>query len=139
VRDLGLVVSLHNHAADFANAQADLDSVILFADAAVGLCVDTGWAQVAGHDPVAWVREHSARVHCFHLRNQNGPVPTEDLLEGEIRMEELLAAAPDYSGWLTLELWHPDSMQPERSLKEDTRRSTEYLRGLLRQSVIERA
>jgi inosose dehydratase len=130
VRGLGLTVCLHNHAADYDNAQLDLDSVIRFADPAVGLCVDTGWAYVADHDPVQWVREHSDRVHYFHVRNQRGKVPTEDVTDGEISMAEILAAAPDYSGWLTLELWHPNDMEPERTMQEDTRRSVQYLRSL---------
>jgi inosose dehydratase len=130
VRGLGLTVCLHNHASDYDNAQRDLDSVIRFADPAVGLCVDTGWAYVAGHDPVKWVREHRDRIHYFHLRNQRGAVPAEDLIHGDMSIADILAAAPDYSGWLTLELWHPDDMQPERSMQEDTRRSVDYLRTL---------
>lgn len=130
---LGLRLSLHNHAADFGNAQADLDSVVRHSDPSVGLCVDTGWAHVAGHDPVRWVRDYPDRIRYFHLRNQRGTVPGEDLADGEISIPELLAAASaaNYAGWLTLELWHPETLQPERSMLEDTRRSIEYLRGLL--------
>lgn len=129
--DLGVSVSLHNHAADFGNAQVDLDSVVRHADPSVGLCIDTGWAHVAGHDPVRWVRDHPDRVRYFHLRNQRGSTPGEDLADGDISFADLLAAADGYDGWLTLELWHPEPLQPERSMIEDTRRSLGYLRGLL--------
>jgi len=131
VSSLGLAVSLHNHAANFADAQADLDSVVRYADPAVGLCVDIGWAHTAGHDPVAWLRDHPERIRGFHLRNQRDGVPTEELADGEIDIGALIEAAPGYTGWLTLELWHPGSMQPARSMIEDTRRSVDYLKELL--------
>lgn len=130
VAPLGLAVALHNHASERASAQHDLDSVVLHADPSVGLCVDIAWAAVAGHDPLDWLRRWPNRIRCLHLRNQRGAVPTEDLLEGELDIAALLAALPDYSGWLTLELWHPETMVPERSMTEDTRRSADWLRRL---------
>ncbi|BDZ44326.1 sugar phosphate isomerase/epimerase family protein [Naasia aerilata] len=130
VAPLELSVSLHNHASERENAQRDLDSVVRYADPSVGLCVDVAWAWVAGHDPLEWVRSYPERVHCFHLRNQRGPVPTEDLLDGELDIAAILDAVPGYSGWLTLELWHPEGMTPERSMVRDTRRSADFLRGL---------
>ena len=57
-------------------------------------------------------------------------MPTEDLLEGDLDCAALLAGLPGYSGWLTLELWHPESMTPRRSMVEDVRRSVEALRSL---------
>jgi sugar phosphate isomerase/epimerase len=131
VRPLGLRVALHNHADRFDDAAADLVSVVEHASSEVGLCIDAHWAAVAGHDPVAWAREHPDRVLSLHLRNGHGRVPTEDLDDGDVDVPGLLAALPDYRGWLTLELWHPDSMTPERSMEEDTRRSAGYLRRLL--------
>lgn len=58
---------------------------------------------------------------------------TEDLLEGEVDIAAILrtAAAAGYEGWLALELWHPGGLQPLRSMTEDTKRSVDYLRGLI--------
>jgi len=131
VAPLGVATALHNHAAEHEAAQKDLESVVLHADPAVGLCVDTGWAHVAQHDPLDWFRAYPDRIAYLHLRNQRGAVPTEDLLEGDLDIPALLDALPDYRGWLTLELWHPDTMTPQRSLAEDTRRSVDYLRSLV--------
>ncbi|WP_431245659.1 sugar phosphate isomerase/epimerase family protein [Leifsonia xyli] len=130
VAPLGLRVSLHNHAHTFDEAQLDLDSVLTHADPAVGLCVDTGWAWFAGHDPLAWVREHPQRVFAFHFRNMRGQVPTEDLSEGDLDVPAIVrtAVASGYDGWLGLELWHPAELQPERSMVEDVRRSAALLR-----------
>ncbi|KIL42180.1 hypothetical protein SD70_03220 [Gordoniibacillus kamchatkensis] len=136
LRSFGLQLSLHNHAADRHNAEADLRSVVQYADPAVGLCVDTGWAHVAGCDPVAWIREYPERVKAFHLRNQRGRVPTEDLTDGEIDMVSVLKAAAEggYGGWLALELWHPPETGAVRSMIEDVRRSIAYLREITSQT-----
>jgi inosose dehydratase len=133
VTSLGLKVCLHNHAADNHNAKGDVRSVIRYADHHVGLCIDTGWAHVSGCNPIDWVTDYPDRVFAFHLRNQRGHVPTEDLLEGDINFISLLssAAAAKYNGWLALELWHPQITQPVRTMKEDVERSLDYLRRIL--------
>lgn len=132
VDGLGLAVSMHNHADELHNAQIDLMSVVRHADPTVGLCIDTGWAHVAGCDPVQWVQDHPQRVRSFHLRNQRGTIPTEDLLDGDVDIAGVLqaAASAGYEGWLSLELWHPDTMQPARTMVEDVRRSIDYLRSI---------
>jgi sugar phosphate isomerase/epimerase len=136
VEPLGLAVSMHNHAADPAQAELDLRSVIAYADARVGLCIDTGWALVAGADPVAWARSHGDRVRALHLRDIDGRgIPTEALGSeapgtGRLDLAALLAALPRFDGWLTLELWHPDAMKPSVSFVEANRRSAALLRAL---------
>jgi sugar phosphate isomerase/epimerase len=132
VAPLGLEVALHNHADEPVRAAAELSAVIELADPSVGLCIDTGWAVVAGHDPVAWAREHAARVRAFHLRTVDAAgTPAEDLTSGAPDIRALLAAAPGFDGWLILELWHPDAMRPSGSMIEANRRSVELLRGLV--------
>ncbi|MGP4081596.1 sugar phosphate isomerase/epimerase family protein [Pseudalkalibacillus sp. R45] len=138
VSGLGLKVSLHNHADDPHNADADLRSVIEFSSHDVGLCIDTGWAHVAGHDPIRLVSDYPERIYAFHLRNQKGSIPTEDLTAGEIDMERLIAALDKvhYKGWLTFELWHPEETKPQRTMVEDTKLSIEHVKKLVeKQSV----
>lgn len=131
VTPMGLKVCLHNHAADNHNATGDLRSVVEYADTGVGLCVDTGWAFVSGCNPIEWVNTYPNRIYAFHLRNQHGKVPSEDLLEGDVDFSSMMASAAsaNYNGWLALELWHPDSIQPLRTMGEDVQRSINYLRG----------
>jgi sugar phosphate isomerase/epimerase len=133
VSPMGLKICLHNHASDYHNATGDLQSVIKYAEPQVGLCVDTGWAYVAGCDPAQWVRAYPDRVFAFHLRNQNGDIPTEDLLEGEIDLKALLSCPEisGYNGWMALELWHPQQTKPVRSMTEDVQRSLNFLKRLL--------
>ncbi|MDQ0972551.1 inosose dehydratase [Neobacillus niacini] len=133
VKPMSVKVCLHNHAADHHNANGDLRSVIDYSDQSVGLCVDMGWAHVAGCNPIEWVNTYPERIFAFHFRNQNGKVPTEDLLDGEIDITAMLksAAAANYNGWLALELWHPPSTQPKRTMTEDVKRSISYLKELI--------
>ncbi len=133
VQPLGLKVSMHNHAAASLLAEGDLRSVVDYADPAVGLCVDTGWAHTAGHDPIDWVLRYPERITALHLRNQIGSTPTEDLLEGEIDINKLIRILNDnqYCGWMGLELWHPQKTNPQRSMIEDVKRSIQYLKSLV--------
>lgn len=130
IAPLGLRLALHNHADDYDTAASDLESVVAHADETVGLCIDTDWAMAAGHDPIEWAREHSKRVSALHLRNRLGTVPAESLGEGDLDVAAFLAALPDYTGWLTLELWHPDTMTPRGSMVQAVRESTDLLRRL---------
>lgn len=135
VQPLGLKVSLHNHAAAYLLADGDLRSVVDFADPLVGLCVDTGWAHTAGHDPIQWVLKYPERITAFHLRNQIGTTPTEDLLDGEINIPLLFGILRDirYTGWMGLELWLTQKTNPQRSMIENVNRSIQYLKSLVQQ------
>lgn len=129
----GVRLCFHNHAATPALTDDDLRSVIDYAGPTVGLCVDTGWAHTSQRDGIAWVRAYPERIVAFHLRNQRGPVPTEDLVEGEIDVAALAQALKDigYKGWLALELWHRADTGATRSMVEDVRRSIDHLRALM--------
>ena len=130
VAPLGLRVALHNHADTYEGAAGDLASVVDHAHAGVGLCIDTGWALVAGHDPVAWAREFGSRVHAVHLRNQSGALPTDTLRDGDLDVPAFVAALGDFEGWLTLELWHPEPLVPRFTMAQAVRDSADYLRSL---------
>jgi inosose dehydratase len=135
---LGLRTSLHNHAHTFDDASADLASVTEYAHPSVGLCVDTGWAHHAGHDPLSWIMAHPGRVYAFHFRNERGGIPTEDLREGDIDITSLVKAAlaRGFDGWLGLELWHPQAMTPRASMAEAVRVSAALLRDAASESEL---
>jgi inosose dehydratase len=134
VRPFGIRVAMHNHAATLPAAEGDLRSVVEYSSEAVGLCVDTGWTHVAGCNPSDWVRKYPERIYAVHLRYQVGTVPTEDLLEGEVDVPDFIQALKDinYSGWLSLELWHREDTFAKRTFIEDTRRSIQYPKELVR-------
>jgi sugar phosphate isomerase/epimerase len=137
VRPLGLRVCVHNHATRHDLAAADLLSVVEHSAPAVGLCVDTGWAHVSGHDPLTWIRGYPQRAFAVHLRNQRGTTPAEDLLEGDLDVAAIVAALLEggYDGWLSMELWHPAATAPQRTMVEDVRRSVAFLRRLVAGAV----
>lgn len=130
IEKLGLRTALHNHSSNHHDAQRDLESVVLHASAEVGLCIDSGWAVVAGHDPVAWARDHAARVLAFHLRTVVNGSPQEDLTTGDPDIAALFAAVPEFSGWLGLELWHPQPLEPRGSMVDAVGRSAGLVRSL---------
>ncbi len=133
IKPFRLKLCTHNHAAQKQNAERDLRAVVEYTGSEVGLCIDTGWAHVSGFDPIEWVRTYPNRVFALHFRNQMGVIPSEDLLEGEIRMPDLMKELSEigYDGWISLELWHREDNHPQRTMMEDVSRSIEYLRGLL--------
>jgi len=132
VKPLGLRVILHNHANTNPLHLDDLKSVTEYADASVGVCLDTGWAITSGDDPVARARALGRRLSGLHLRNQRGEVPVEWLGEGDMDLAAFIRVLKEngYAGWLTTELWHRPDVKVTRSLMEDQRRSVELLRKL---------
>jgi sugar phosphate isomerase/epimerase len=129
VAPYGMRVSMHNHAAEKIHAEADLRSVIDYADSCVGLCVDTGWAHVAGCNPLEWIRSYPSRIFSTHLRNQRGDVPTEDLLEGDMAIGSMVRELQQvgYAGWISLELWHRADTLAQSTMKDAARRSLQML------------
>jgi len=132
VEPLGLRVLLHNHANTPDLHLDDLKSVTDYADPAVGVCLDTGWALTSKDDPVARARTLGPRLGGLHLRNQRGDVPTEWLGEGDMHVAAFIAVLKEcgYTGWLTTELWHRNDVTVTRSMLENQRRTVDLLRRL---------
>ena len=72
----GLGLHYHNHDFEFApveGMQTGMDLLLEELDSsAVSLCFDAGWAAKAGHDPVAFLRLHAARIRTLYLRDFRG-------------------------------------------------------------------
>lgn len=131
VAPLGLRVALHNHAPEPERFAAEVASVLDHADASVGFCLDTGWAAVAGADPVAFARDHADRMLAFHLRTVDADgVPAVDLTAGTPDVRALLDAVPGFDGWLIAELWHPAPYHADVSFPDANARSVQHLRSL---------
>ncbi|MFC5703981.1 sugar phosphate isomerase/epimerase family protein [Cohnella faecalis] len=130
----GIECCFHNHGATKPLAEGDLRSVTEFDGKEVKLCIDTGWAHVAGYDPIEWIRTYSDRVSAVHLRNQRGPVPSVQFDEGELNAAQLLSALREigYSGWLTFELYHMAETMSALSVAEATKRSAAFVENFYR-------
>ncbi|MCR8657153.1 sugar phosphate isomerase/epimerase family protein [Paenibacillus endoradicis] len=133
VQPYGIRTAMHNHAASYEHSIGDLKAVTEYSSAQVGLCVDTGWALSSDCNPLDWIKKYPKRIYGVHLRNQFGSIPTEDLLEGDISMSEIVneLKACSYSGWLSLELWHRSDVKVNRSMIENYQRSINYLKTLM--------
>jgi sugar phosphate isomerase/epimerase len=70
-RQLGMKLSYHNHAGDFAqhDGQVPFDVLVTNTDAALRFELDVCWAKAGGADPVAVIERHAARLVSFHLKD----------------------------------------------------------------------
>jgi inosose dehydratase len=79
----GLVQVLHPHVGTIVETAADVALALEHTD--VMWCLDTGHLQIGGVDPVAFAREHGARVGHVHLKDVD--VATSDrVLSGELTL-----------------------------------------------------
>lgn len=66
----GVTPVIHQHVGCYIEFADELHRVMAALDPQkVGVCVDTGHMVYAGIDPVAFVREHGARVRHFHFKD----------------------------------------------------------------------
>lgn len=132
ITPLGLDLVMHNHAVSNDLHLDDLRSVTEFAGDSVYFCLDTGWAQTSGDEPIARIRAMGARLRGVHLRNQFGEKPTEWLGEGDIDMAECIGALKEigYDGWLTTEIYYRADTDLSASLVDNQTRTVTLLREL---------
>jgi inosose dehydratase len=69
VADHGLTLAVHPHLIEQAH---DVDR--LLETTSTPFCLDTGHLLIGGHDPVAFAREHAARVAHVHLKDVDAQV-----------------------------------------------------------------
>ncbi len=68
--DYGLTVSLHPHAAGFADFESEVERLLAEIDPALlHLCLDTGHTHYAGFDPVVFMQRHIARLAYVHFKD----------------------------------------------------------------------
>ncbi len=72
-RASGMKLCYHNHAFEFDPKEGTLPMDVLLKETdskLVGLELDIFWVSVAGHDPVAMLKQHGGRVPLLHLKNK---------------------------------------------------------------------
>lgn len=69
----GIKVHYHNHDFEFKLAEDDRTPFEILLQqldpALIQLCVDTGWVDIAGRDPVSFLKENRSRISYVHLRD----------------------------------------------------------------------
>lgn len=127
-RDRGLVLNYHTHGEPMADIRHVIDNVPA---EVVALGPDLDWLRAGGVDPLAFLREHGARVSMMHLRDYHtGGDRTEALGEGDADYGELKRVLGEigFDGDLVVELAVPARTQPTRPALELLTRSRDYLR-----------
>jgi inosose dehydratase len=115
----GLTLVLHPHVGTLAETKADIEKALAHTD--VPWCLDTGHLLIGGVDPVAFVREHGARIAHVHLKDVDAALAERvrnreltlvaatqlglfrPLGHGDARVADVIAALDGYDRWLVLE------------------------------------
>ena len=105
LRSVGMRLSYHNHAGEFAKFPEDprckLD-ILLEATSPENLCaeIDTAWVQVGGADPAAYLRKCKGRcpvIHVKDLAREPGPGKSRfvPLGQGLLNWPDIFAAGKE--------------------------------------------
>ena len=120
-RARGYEPTFHHETGTYVEAPWEVQRVLDVSD--IGLCLDTGHFFVGGGDPVAALRDWSARINHVHLKDavrsvmdgiiaDNAPTPAIwgreafcALGEGDVDVEGVLATLDEqeFTGWLVVE------------------------------------
>lgn len=131
LRELELTFVTHHHHVEIQNGAHEFRSNIAkTSPELVGLCVDTHWVLRGGEDPLAILDECGSLVKSLHIRNSRDGVWTEDFGDGEIDYHAVRAILEkhEFAGPIYVELAYEAATEITRPLKEDLRRSREYVR-----------
>jgi inosose dehydratase len=120
--DAGVPAAFHPHTATYIESPEEVVALLDATDpAVVKIAFDTGHCVVGGGDPVAFVREHGARIGHLHLKDVDARVldrvrsqelTVEEAWEqglfcefgtGAVDFAAVLAALPGYDGWAVVE------------------------------------
>ncbi|MBL9205160.1 MAG: sugar phosphate isomerase/epimerase, partial [Opitutaceae bacterium] len=128
-----IVPNLHNHTYEVEYRQHDLRGTLeRLPDARLG--PDLNWLVRAGIDPVAFLREHGARVVFLHLRDQTKDGRwSEALGEGDTDFAAIGRVLREigFEGHAIIELAHERGFVTTRPLRESFRLSRECVRSTL--------
>ena len=117
----GLELVVHPHVGTLLETAADVERALAHTD--VPWCYDTGHLLIGGVDPVAFAREHAARIRHVHLKDVDSRIADalragaltlvqatqaglfRPLGEGDARIDDVVAVLDEsgYERWLVLE------------------------------------
>ena len=146
----GILAVIHPHVGTLVETEADVRQVLSGAN--IKFCLDTGHLLIGGTDPVAFAREHAARVAHCHLKDVNSAVAARvsagelsyydailaglyaPLGEGDIDIAAIVGSlrAAGYSGWFVLEQDNVVAAEPPvgEGPVRDAARSAAFVREL---------
>ena len=107
IKNAGKIFLYHNHRFEFEHYgdETGLDLIMSMTDPeGVRLTFDTYWAHVAGVDPAEFIRRHSDRIYCTHLKDmtvREDKLVMTECLTGNLNFDAIVRASED--GGV---LWH---------------------------------
>ncbi len=108
IRAAGLELHYHNHwqEASMVDGKRVYQYMLDFLDSNIGFEVDVYWAQTAGADPVAMLKELGKRAPLLHIKD--GPATMDGDMtavgEGVVNMKAIADATNDTAEWWIVEL-----------------------------------
>jgi sugar phosphate isomerase/epimerase len=123
----GLTLCYHNHYWEIENDCTELRHICAHTDPGlVSLCLDVGWVQRAGGQPLAVVKEFMERVGYFHLKDTTS-TEWREVGSGDVDFATLLPwLKQQFDGWLVVE-----QDETQRAPLESAQLSRAYLRQQL--------
>jgi sugar phosphate isomerase/epimerase len=134
-KNKGIQLLYHNHAVEFEmkNAQGVCWIDDIYEKTALEELqteFDTGWVQIAGQNPAAYIRKYKNRSPVIHIKDYESkdPIVFCAVGKGKLNMKDIIQAAEEANTeWLVVE--QDTDMVPTEL--EDVERSIEYLKLLL--------
>ena len=147
--EYGLTVAIHPHAAGFCDFEQETERLLSEIDADIlKLCFDTGHADYAGYDVLAFMRRHVGRISYMHFKDID-PLVKADVIanrtdfyaacgqgifctlgSGSVDFPAVRRILLDngFDGWCTVE--QDCDPQGDTSPADDSRKNRDYLRAI---------
>ena len=102
-RRSGIQLAYHNHTAEFANGNAEIDGLADHTDPElVHFLMDAGHGYQGGGDPAVFMLRHSKRIVGCHIKTFRDKITQVPLGQGDFGFEALASAIKktNWTGWL---------------------------------------
>lgn len=128
--DNGILPNLHNHTYEVENDMHDLKGTLeRIPDFKLG--PDINWLIRAGIDPIDFITTYGNQMVYLHIRDEyKDGTWSEYLGQGDTDFESIAAALKikNFKGEAAIELAFPNDFRPENELREDWKKSREFIR-----------
>lgn len=128
LRARGIHLHYHNHAFEFLpvdGLRTGIDLLLERGDpAAWDFCIDVGWVQQGGADPVAFLRQHRERISFIHLRDFTAAKVSASIGAGAMDLDAIVAELAT----MPLVRWAMVEQETGTDPAHDARSSREVLR-----------
>ncbi|HZH96398.1 MAG TPA: sugar phosphate isomerase/epimerase [Flavisolibacter sp.] len=128
--DNGIEANLHNHTYEVVNGMHDLKGTLARVPQ-LKLGPDLNWLIRGGVNPVDFINEYGNRITYMHIRDQYADGTwTEYVGQGATNFAVIAQAlkAVRFSGDVAIELAFPNNFTPVNPLKEDWKKSRQYVK-----------